>query len=404
MTDHRRRLQAALRADRSSWYGIRAAADRSARIDLYDEIGWSWYGGISAKDFVRELNELDVDTIELHINSPGGDVFDGIAITNALRDHPARVVATVDGLAASAASVILQAADDRVMNRNTELMIHDPWGLAIGNAADMREFADQLDRTGVSLAGVYADRAGGTVEQWRAAMLAETWYTAEEAVAAGLADRVLAKDDTGEDGAAAKARWDLSVYAHAGRRAAPGPKPPAPPGPSPERSTPVATEITDEQLKRLREQAGVEADADLDTTLDAIEEKVTAPAPDAVTPAADPVVAEQLAALKTDNTRMSGELAAIKAKHAADEKAAFFASAKQTGRLKPADEKVWSDRWDKAGGADFVRDVIGSRTPGSEVPIAALGYTGDPGSTGDKETATDDGWLTGFAGPATKES
>jgi len=191
-----------------------------ATLRLYDPIdSWGEFWGVSAKEFAQALDDLDDDVreIRLHINSPGGEVFEGIAILNALRNHPARIVTVVDGLAASAASFIAMAGDEVVMGRNSELMIHDAWGICIGNAADMRDLAGRLDHLSDNIASVYAEKAGGTVADWRAAMLAETWYSAEEAVAAGLADRVEAKQEKVEN------RFDLSVFTYAGRDKAPAP-------------------------------------------------------------------------------------------------------------------------------------------------------------------------------------
>jgi hypothetical protein len=131
---------------------------------------------VSASKFIGELREITAPNIELHINSPGGDVYEGIAIYNALRDHPSNIVAVVDGIAASAASFIAVAADKVVMNRNAEVMIHDPWGFAIGNAEDMRSMAESLDKVGRNIANIYATRCGGTVDEWRQSMLEETWY------------------------------------------------------------------------------------------------------------------------------------------------------------------------------------------------------------------------------------
>lgn len=205
---------------------IEADSDGSvATIRLYDPID-SWGGdwGVSAKEFASALDGVkDVGEIRLHINSPGGEVFDGIAIMNALRTHPASVTAYVDGLAASAASFIACAADTLVMGRNTELMIHDPWGLCVGDAEDMRDLAVRLDSLGDNIASVYADKSGGTVKDWRAAMLAESWYSADEAVHAGLADSVQAAAETAES------RFDLSVFTYAGRAAAPDPTAAPPP-------------------------------------------------------------------------------------------------------------------------------------------------------------------------------
>lgn len=177
-------------ANRGAWYAIRNQADR-AIVELYDIIGEY---GITAREFVQDLRNIDASTIELRINSPGGMIHDGLAIYNALRDHPARVEAFVDGLAASSASWILQAAEHRTMNRHSELMIHDGYALTIGDERDHLATAALLGRTSDNLASIYAERAGGTAEEWRAAMRAETWYTAAEATAAGLADETVTDD------------------------------------------------------------------------------------------------------------------------------------------------------------------------------------------------------------------
>lgn len=182
-------------------------------IDIYDEIGWF---GIGAADFVRDLRRVDTPKIELHISSPGGDVFDAIAIYNGLRQHKAQVHVIVDSLAASAASFIAMAGDRITAMANAMLMIHDPLGLVIGNATDMRELADLLDKHGDNIAAIYAARAGGEVADWRERMLAETWYLADEAYKAGLVDEV---DDT--DGRPIEDRWDLSVFAHQPEQARP---------------------------------------------------------------------------------------------------------------------------------------------------------------------------------------
>lgn len=191
----------------------------AATLRLFDPID-SWGGdwGVSAKEFAAALDQIpDAREIRLHINSPGGEVFDAVTILNALRAHPARVVATVEGLAASAASFIAAGADELVMRRNTELMIHDAWGIAIGPAEEMHRTGDVLDRLSGNIASIYADKAGGTVEHWRGLMVDETWLSADEAVAAGLADRVDGAPATDE--AAAAARFDLSAFRASGRLA-----------------------------------------------------------------------------------------------------------------------------------------------------------------------------------------
>lgn len=199
--------------------------DGVATVRLYDPID-SWGGdwGVSAKEFATVLDGLDdsIGEIRLHINSPGGEVFEGIAIMNLLRDHRAKVTAVVDGIAASAASFLAASADETVMGRNAELMIHDAWGLGIGNAADMRDLAERLDHLSNNIAAVYAAKAGGSTADWRAHMVAETWYSADEAITAGLADRLNEKADAPKD------RFDLSIFQHAGRADAPAPTPTAP--------------------------------------------------------------------------------------------------------------------------------------------------------------------------------
>lgn len=173
-----------------------------AIVHVMDTIGGY---GISAKEFIRDLQDVENDEIELHVNSPGGVVFEGIAIYNALKDHPAHVTAIVDGAAYSAASFIVQAADKRVMNRQSEMMVHEAQGfldaLVMGNAEDIKKalaegdkLLDRLDKASNNIAEIYSARAGGTVESWRAVMSEDTFYTPEEAVEAGLADEFVASE------------------------------------------------------------------------------------------------------------------------------------------------------------------------------------------------------------------
>jgi len=190
----------------------------TASLHLYGAIGGYW-GDIDAAEVVPAIRALDVATLDVYINSPGGDVYDGIAIRNALRQHSAQIVTHVDGLAASAASFIAVAGDEVVMGENAELMVHDAWTIALGNATDLRQIADELDGISDNIAAMYAAKAGGDPAAWRDVMKAETWYSAQEAVDAGLADR------THGDEPAAAASFDLSMYAHAGRQAAPAPIP-----------------------------------------------------------------------------------------------------------------------------------------------------------------------------------
>ncbi|MFF5988146.1 head maturation protease, ClpP-related [Prauserella flavalba] len=171
-----------------SWYSISNATDGAAVVRIYDEISW-W--GVSADQFIHDLDGITTDRIRVEINSPGGDVFDAVAIYNALRVHPAHVTTRVDGLAASAASLIVQAGDHRVMLSSAQMMIHNAWGIAIGNADEHREMATLLDQQDDVIAGIYANRSGGDRQEFRTLMAAETWLTDAETVERGLADEVI---------------------------------------------------------------------------------------------------------------------------------------------------------------------------------------------------------------------
>lgn len=210
-------MRATQRQGNGQWFEIRnAVTGGTAEVWIYDEIG---YWGVTAEVFAKQVAQLDVSAITVRLNSPGGDAFDGIAIHNALRSHPAPVTVVVDALAASAASVIAMAGDTIIMNSGSQMMIHDASGLCMGNARDMEEMREVLDRMSDSLAAFYAERAGGDAASWREAMQAETWYTADEAVAAGLADQVASK----QSDPAATAKFDLSVYQHADPAKRPAP-------------------------------------------------------------------------------------------------------------------------------------------------------------------------------------
>lgn len=164
----------------------------TSEIYLYDEVApWA----ITAQDFVTELNQIpENNSIDLHINSPGGGVFDGLAIYNAMKRRKGPVRSYVDGVAASTASFIAMAGSEVIMARNSTMMIHDAHGIAIGNAVDMRELADLLDMISNQIADIYAQKAGGTVEEWRALMSNDKWFTAQEAKDANLADVVVNED------------------------------------------------------------------------------------------------------------------------------------------------------------------------------------------------------------------
>jgi ATP-dependent Clp endopeptidase proteolytic subunit ClpP len=217
--------------------------DGVATLRIYEPID-SWGGpwGISALEFLDALDSLDesaVEEIQLQINSPGGEVWEAMAILNNLRQFNAKVTARVDGIAASAASFIACAADETIMSPNSQLMIHDAWGICIGNAEDMHGLGDLLDQISDNVASIYATKAGGSTEDWRATMKTEGWYLAEEAVEAGLADRV--DGDAAEDPEDA---FDLKGIGakHKGRSEAPPPQLPTRPAAPAQDAAPVPDE------------------------------------------------------------------------------------------------------------------------------------------------------------------
>lgn len=172
-----------------SWYSMRALSANIAELRIEGEIG-AW--GITAKQFAKDLKALgDVSQINMYVNSPGGEVFEGIAIYNMLKHHPAHIDGVVGGLAASMGSVILMAADTRSIPENAAIMVHKPWGIQGGDAEDMRRYAELLDQVEGSLVQAYVAATGKTAEEIHALLDAETWMFGSEAVEAGFADKIL---------------------------------------------------------------------------------------------------------------------------------------------------------------------------------------------------------------------
>ncbi|HBA8126354.1 TPA: Clp protease ClpP [Escherichia coli] len=167
---------------------MQAGDQGDADIYIYDEIGF-W--GVTAKQFIRDLNALgDITHINLHINSPGGEVFEGIAIFNALRNHGAGITVYVDGVAASMASLIAMAGDTVIMPENAFMMIHKPWGISRGDAEKMRTYADRLDKLESVMVPVYAQKTGKTTDEIAVMLADETWMSGAECLAHGFADQV----------------------------------------------------------------------------------------------------------------------------------------------------------------------------------------------------------------------
>jgi ATP-dependent protease ClpP protease subunit len=228
MTHHWRQLRmqalAAGMAPRASRLRAELTADGGGEIWLYDVIdpyGGLW--GISAAEIVQALQAVGDGPVTVHVNSPGGDVFEAIAIYNNFRAHTGPVTMIVEGVAASAASVVMTAGTRVEVAPNAQVMIHDGWGFESGNAEVLHKYADLLDRTSQNMAGMYAVKAGGEPDAWRALMKAETWYVGgAEVVAAGLADAVTeaasAVASAQSEDAMAFAAWDLSIYANAPKK------------------------------------------------------------------------------------------------------------------------------------------------------------------------------------------
>lgn len=363
MSRNDRRTRPAVDGERRDWYRIVNAADSgtgTAEVLIYDEIG---YWGVMAADFARDVNALDVDELTVRINSPGGEVHDGVAILNTLRDHKATITVIVDGLAASAASFIAMAGDEIVMNRNAEMMIHDAWGLCRGNADEMAKYVDYLEQVSDNVASIYAERAGGTADEWRSLMREETWYTAQEAVDAGLADRV-AEKKTGSDSKGSN-RFDLSVFNYAGRGSAPAPKFPRPanraevrPGNKSRASTNPAdvsaagvsipeggstVEFTEEQFAALREALDLSDDATIDGVVTAIEDLVTKPEGKGGAGADDDTAVVDRATLD----RLVADAALGRDAHARqvrDDRERAVDSAISAGRIPPSKRDSWLTR------------------------------------------------------------
>ena len=197
---------------RQSQSKVVASADETT-IYIYDAIVQdddtaAWWGGVSAQSLVPQIRGIKGGTINLRINSPGGDVFAAQAIAQAIRDTGAHVVAHIDGYAASAATVIATAADESNIASGAFFMIHNAWTFALGNSKELQETAALLEKVDLSMAAQYAQRSGKTADEMKSLMDAETWFSAEEAVEIGLVSRIA-------EGKKAQSEWNLNAYSNA---------------------------------------------------------------------------------------------------------------------------------------------------------------------------------------------
>ena len=209
--------------------------DNEATIFVYDIIGEDFFGGVGAQQFARDLAAITADTIHLRVNSPGGDVWDGRAMMTALRQHPAKVIAHIDGVAASAATSLVLAADEVEITRGAEFMIHNAWTIALGNRHEFLALSERLEQVDNQIITDYERRTGIDREEIVSMMDAETWLTAEDVVERGFADRIVET----VDGAKNVTRWNLSAYNNA-------------PEPKEDDSLEEAKEIHDQLERRLR--------------------------------------------------------------------------------------------------------------------------------------------------------
>lgn len=192
---------------------IRAASDGGDSISIFDEIGENpWTGeGVTANRIAGALRGIGGKDVTVNINSPGGDVFEGLAIYNMLREYSGQVTVRVLGVAASAASVIAMAADNLQIARAGFLMIHNAWVMAVGNRNDLREVADTLQVFDGTMADIYAVRSGMSKSDITSLMDNETWINGETAVDQGFADSLLASDAVREQDAAPAARAERQL-------------------------------------------------------------------------------------------------------------------------------------------------------------------------------------------------
>lgn len=372
--------------NRRGEYGIRNAADSVTEILLYDEIGEDPFfgGGISAKQFTEDLQAIDTPEIHLRINSPGGDVFEGLTMLNAIRRHPAKVTAFVDGIAASAASFIAMGADQVVMARNSQMMIHDARGVGMGPAEVMLDLGERLNRASDNIASVYAEKTGQSPKVMREAMQKETWYYDKEAVAAGLADRVETNKTASDK---VKNSFNLSLYAYAGRAEAPAPYLPAKP---PETTNQEGSDMSD--TLNLRERLGLKADAsdeEVTAKLDAVLQNSEAPAEEEETEEVEETETEETVAapgtVLVDEDQFNALKAAAeqgqqaRAQQLAEHRNALVTAAVGDGRISPARQADWLATLEKDPGAEATLNAL----PKGLVPVEAKGYTGSLGEAGE---------------------
>jgi ATP-dependent Clp protease protease subunit len=229
------------------------ADGEEAEILIYDQIGEGMFSyGVTAKDFVQKLRDIGNKPVNVRLNSPGGDVFDGMAIYNAMKAHPSPVRCTVDGLAASIASIIAMGGTKCTMADNSMMMIHNPAAITMGDAEELRKTADLLDKVKGQMVDTYVAKSGMGKRETSTMMDEETWLTAKECMDKGLCDEVTT-------GSQVSAKFDFSIlgFKHVPEQLKaeekPAVEPPAPEGPTPgqieEEKQRIAAQVENEQLR-----------------------------------------------------------------------------------------------------------------------------------------------------------
>jgi ATP-dependent Clp endopeptidase proteolytic subunit ClpP len=287
------------------WYAIQQTEDGEAEVSIYDEIG---FGGVTAKSFLAELKKLSGQRVHLRINSVGGSVVEGAAIYNALRRHKGGLVVHIDALAASMASVIAMAGDETLIADNALVMIHNPWGMTMGDADELRKEADILDKLKATLVNAYVRKTGMEAEQVAQMMDDETWLDATEAVALGFADAI---EDGIEAAAsitpeAARARFDTfqnSMARKSTKTIKAEEAAPAEVVAEPIVEAPVADEAVDTSSE---DNMNAELQAKVDALQAELSSKVEA---DTVRAQADEVTAKEIETLKAEVERLTAESA-----------------------------------------------------------------------------------------------
>ncbi|AEV51858.1 head maturation protease, ClpP-related [Prescottella equi] len=359
-----------------------------ATLRLYDPIdSWGEFWGISAKEFTAALDELPdtITEIELLINSPGGEVWEALAILNSLRRHKARVVAIVEGIAASSASFIAAGVDELRIVENAQFFIHKAWGMCVGNEHDMTRMAADLAHEDRNIASIYASKAGRDVDSWLADMSEETWFSADEAVTAGLANSVIpAREDTGAQNA--MNRFDLSALSR--KRATTNSS--AAEAEANQKEGPMAT-----LQEALAERLGTAVDADEDTLIaaldEALEEQTTTPTGAGAGTETD-LTPEQVAnyasqhglvvvdrAQHEDYIAAATEGRAARAQQIREADEALVDGAIRAGKFGPARRDHWlnSLRADRDGATEAINGLAAGL-----VPLDELGHNVDPEQAG----------------------